>query len=188
MKDHWDSGVPYLFSSFFQKLDMQVIYNLWDWMLWMCPVEGVQQDGSLASALLHTTNFLNKVFKVAPCELQGKHLGKSLIFLIRENGRRKHQLFLSSGQALRSAMEKRLAIRLSQNYQNPASFRLLRSSWRSDAFGSPIHRSKRLKRLVTTATLTEFPTSRHCVRHFKRPAPVNVKLCVATVALQSLQN
>jgi hypothetical protein len=108
MKDHWDSGVPYLFSSFFQKLDMQVIYNLWDWMLWMCPVEGVQQDGSLASALLHTTNFLNKVFKVAPCELQGKHLGKSLIFLIRENGRRKHQLFLSSGQALRSAMEKRL--------------------------------------------------------------------------------
>ena len=53
-------------------------------------------------------NILNKVFKVAPCELQGKHLGKSLIFLIRENGRRKHQLFLSSDQALRSAMEKRL--------------------------------------------------------------------------------
>ena len=101
-------GCPIYFHHFSNITYMQVIYNLWDWMLWMCPVEGVQQDVSLASALLHTTNFLNKVFKVAPCELQGKHLGKSLIFLIRENGMRKHQLFLSSGQALRSAMEKRL--------------------------------------------------------------------------------
>lgn len=101
-------GALSIFIIFSKIRYMQVIYNLWDWMLWMCPVEGVQQDGSLASALLHTTNFLNKVFKVASCELQGKHLGKSLIFLIRENGRRKHQLFLSSGQALRSAMEKRL--------------------------------------------------------------------------------